>query len=120
MLRSKAQYNRFWSLLRLALCSATSTASGYWLIFNRTYKGAGDTWTALDTAAPYTETNIMYDIEGTGFRVFVGDDVDLYDDLNASGETYFYMAFAAVRPNVYVNVTTNTTTVAHIPTIAAA
>lgn len=102
------------------IVKATSTASGYWFIFNRTYEGDGDTWTALDTAAPYTETNVMYGIEGTGFRVYIGDDLDLYDDLNASGETYFYMAFAAIRPTVYADVTTDTALAAHVPTITAA
>jgi len=102
------------------IVKATSTASGYWFIFNRTYEGSGDTWTALDTAAPYTETNVMYGIEGTGFRVFIGDDLDLYDDLNANGETYFYMAFAAVRPTVYADVTTDTAFAAHVPSITAA
>lgn len=102
------------------IVKATSTASGYWLIFNRAFEGDGDIWTGLDTAAPYVETNVMYGIESTGFRVYIGDDLDLYDDLNASGETYFYMAFAAVRPTVYADVTTDTAFAAHVPSITAA
>jgi hypothetical protein len=101
------------------IVKAVDTFGGYWFIFNRTFEGSGDTWTGLDQAAPYQETNVMYGIEGTGFRVFVGDGGDLYDDLNASGETYFYMAFAAVRPSAYVNTTTDIALAAPVPSVTA-
>jgi hypothetical protein len=93
------------------IVKAIDTASGYWFIFNRTFEATGDTWTALETAAPYQESNVMYGIEGTGFRVFIGDDVDLYDDL--------YMAFAAVRPSAYVDTTTDIALAAPVPSVTA-
>jgi hypothetical protein len=95
-------------------------SSGYWRIFDRTYEGGGTTFTAIDPANPYTEAGIMYGIESDGFRVFTGGyGDDIYDSLNKNGVTYFYMAFAAVRPTAYVDTTANIDVAPLTPSISA-
>jgi hypothetical protein len=102
------------------IVKALDNFGGYWFIFNRDFAADGDIWTTISEFESYQESNIMYSLENTGFRVFVGSSVaGLYDNLNEDTETYFYMAFAAVLPSVYVDLTTDTSIEPQVPTISA-
>jgi hypothetical protein len=72
-----------------------------WLIFDRVDNG-GSRLYELAEYEPYQESDQMCVLESTGFRVYEGRGTGTFNNLNETGATYLFMAFARATPTTEI------------------
>jgi hypothetical protein len=72
-----------------------------WLIFDRVDNG-GSRLYVLAELVPYQEDDQMCVLESTGFRVYEGRGTGTFNNLNETGATYLFMAFARATPTTEI------------------